>query len=72
MRDNSPSSGSVSRISTARGMLIEFELACASYERALEIRPGDEAATQLLERCRGYLENPPPADWTGVLKLTSK
>lgn len=50
----------------------EFEAACKSYERALELKPDDVAATQLLDRCQGYLKEPPPADWTGVLKLTTK
>ena len=50
----------------------EFEAACESYERALDLRPGNEAATQLLERCRAYIVEPPPADWTGVTKLTTK
>ena len=49
-----------------------FEAACEDYERALELRPGDVAATLMLERCRAYIASPPPDDWTGVQKLTSK
>ncbi|MDF1700234.1 MAG: adenylate/guanylate cyclase domain-containing protein [Planctomycetota bacterium] len=49
-----------------------FDAAVEAYERALASRPGDAAATQLLERCQGYVATPPPADWDGVLKLTSK
>ena len=49
-----------------------FEAACESYERALALKPGDEAATQLLERCRVYAKDEPPVDWTGVVKLTTK
>jgi len=49
-----------------------FEAAVESYTRALALRPADAAAAQLLERCRDCAENPPPADWTGVVKLTTK
>lgn len=49
-----------------------WSAAIGKFEEVLRIRPGDPSATRLLERCREYLHQPPPSDWTGVHQLTSK
>lgn len=35
-------------------------------------RPDDKAAKLLLERCKRFKRNPPPADWDGVWRYTTK
>jgi len=42
------------------------------YKNVLELSPGDQTATIMLERCKLYLENPPPDDWTGIHRIESK
>lgn len=50
----------------------DFEGAAMAFEEALEQRPGDKAASLLAARCRGFLAQPPPDDWSGVEIQTSK
>jgi adenylate cyclase len=50
----------------------QFAEAEACYEKILKIRPDDYLAAMLMERNRGYLREPPPADWNGAYVLTSK
>jgi adenylate cyclase len=42
------------------------------YKNVLELSPGDQPAIMMLERCKSYLENPPPDDWTGIHPIESK
>jgi adenylate cyclase len=42
------------------------------YKNVLELSPGDRPAMIMLERCKYYLENPPPHDWTGIHAIESK
>jgi adenylate cyclase len=42
------------------------------YKIVLELSPGDQPAMIMLERCKAYLENLPPDDWTGVHAIESK
>ena len=42
------------------------------YKRVLELSPSDQPATTMLERCKLYLEDPPPDDWTGIHRIESK
>jgi predicted ATPase/class 3 adenylate cyclase len=50
----------------------EFEAALVLFEQASAEDPDDVVPTLFLERCERYLESPPPADWQGFEKLTSK
>ena len=50
----------------------QFEQAIALFKSVLEALPEDRAAQVLLERCRIYQANPPPANWDGVLTMTHK
>lgn len=60
---------------------------CEAYEHALDAyfarrfddaiellreAPADPPSAALVARCRGYLDEPPPADWDGVFVATSK
>lgn len=50
----------------------KWEEAIEGFERALEIRPEDDASKELIRRCREYLSTPPGAEWDGVHHMTSK
>jgi adenylate cyclase len=50
----------------------DFAGGAAAFEAALGLRPDDEVAARLRERCRGYAAEPPSADWTGVFHATEK
>jgi len=66
--------------SAVRDLTARYETAFAHYQRRefepavalLEQNAGDPPSRVLLERCRGYLDHPPPADWNGSFMLTSK
>jgi adenylate cyclase len=49
-----------------------FAEAATQFEAALAIVPDDGPSMEMLERCRHYVETPPPADWRGDHVLTSK
>ena len=50
----------------------DFPEALKRFEKALEFAPDDGPVLTYVDRCKGYLENPPPADWDGVFQFTSK
>ncbi len=49
-----------------------WEKAMETFREALEIDPDDGPSRAYVERCRQYMENPPPPDWDGVYTLTEK
>ncbi|MEW6515563.1 MAG: adenylate/guanylate cyclase domain-containing protein [candidate division FCPU426 bacterium] len=49
-----------------------FAAARRQLEEALKLRPEDEPARVLVERCRAFSRKRPPKDWDGVTTLTSK
>ncbi|MDR2535417.1 MAG: HAMP domain-containing protein [Treponema sp.] len=49
-----------------------FKEALPYFEKALKILPDDPAASRFEERCRVYIENPPPLDWDGVEIMMEK
>ena len=55
-----------------RYKLMDFQGALQSFEQALGAEPSDGPSKIYAERCRHYLENPPPDDWDGVFVMTSK
>ena len=63
-----------------RELTARYEAAFAHHQRRefvqavalLEQNPGDPPSQVLLARCRGYLSDPPPADWDGSFMFTSK
>jgi adenylate cyclase len=50
----------------------EFKDALACFEEALALTPGDHPCELYTERCRHFLDTPPPADWDGVWTMTTK
>ena len=46
--------------------------ATENYKKVLELSPEDQSAIMMLERCRLYLENQPPDDWTGIHRIENK
>lgn len=49
-----------------------FDDAAARLRVHLARWPADEPARNLLQRCEAYLRVPPPADWDGVFRMTTK
>jgi len=49
-----------------------FEKALRYFEGVKKLLPEDKLAFIYIERCKGYIENPPPKDWNGTEVLTSK
>ena len=49
-----------------------FSEAIGELEKTQVIFPGHRAAQLHIERCQHFCQSPPPADWDGVWKLTSK
>ncbi len=49
-----------------------FERAEALFGEVLALRPGDGAAALMVERCRHYRREAPPADWEGTTALDMK
>ncbi len=50
----------------------DFAGAVALYERILEIKPGDKTSQMLLDRCQGYIAEPPGPDWDGAVTKKTK
>ena len=49
-----------------------WDEACRAFEELSETYPDDGPFKAYLKRCRQFRESPPPPDWDGVYKLTSK
>jgi adenylate cyclase len=50
----------------------EWTEAIRCFQQALEAVPEDGPSRVFIERCREFMETPPPAAWDGVYRLTSK
>jgi adenylate cyclase len=50
----------------------EFTRAIDSFEKALSANAKDKPSTLYLERCRAFMETPPPEDWGGEWIMTEK
>lgn len=50
----------------------DFRGAAEQYQAALRLFPEDKPSALLLDRCREFLNAPPPAQWTGVYVATEK
>jgi adenylate cyclase len=50
----------------------EWTEAIRCFRQALEAVPEDGPSRVFIERCREFMERPPPASWDGVYRLTSK
>jgi len=52
--------------------LMQFAEALECFAKALEIDPEDGPSRVYYDRCRHYIDNPPPEDWDGVFVMTTK
>jgi class 3 adenylate cyclase len=50
----------------------DFQRAAAFFAEVRALLPQDEPSHLLLERCRRFLREPPPAGWTGVVSATPR
>ncbi|HOJ50101.1 MAG TPA: tetratricopeptide repeat protein [Spirochaetota bacterium] len=50
----------------------KFEEALKEFEKCIEIQPEDGPSQLYLERCKQYIQSPPPADWDGVFVMKTK
>ncbi len=50
----------------------DFRTAESRFLQALEIDPEDGPSRVYLERCREFIENPPPQGWDGVYVMKTK
>ncbi|HSV55916.1 MAG TPA: hypothetical protein VLH39_02265 [Magnetospirillaceae bacterium] len=52
--------------------LMKFQEAGSLFQEALRIDPADGPSRIYLERCRQYVQEPPPEDWDGVFVMKTK
>jgi len=50
----------------------EWPEAISSYQRILALEPDDGPAKTFIQRCERFRQTPPPAEWDGVYRLTTK
>ena len=50
----------------------DFEAAIQAFESALALAPEDGPSKVYVQRCRDYINDPPPTDWDGVYTLKTK
>ncbi|MDH5560114.1 MAG: CHASE2 domain-containing protein [Deltaproteobacteria bacterium] len=50
----------------------DFKKAMETFQKALAIIATDGPSQTYVERCAEFVKEPPPADWDGVYRLTSK
>ncbi|MCE2950649.1 MAG: adenylate/guanylate cyclase domain-containing protein [Alphaproteobacteria bacterium] len=50
----------------------DWEGSIALYEQVLMKKPKDPVAILYIERCKAFINEPPPEDWDGVLHLHTK
>ena len=49
-----------------------FAEAKKMFQAILEEYPDDGPSALYVERCEGYEKSPPPEDWDGVFRMTTK
>ncbi len=50
----------------------EFAKAITLFEKVMTILKDDFLAQMYIERCKKYIQDPPPQDWNGVFVMTTK
>lgn len=50
----------------------DFAAAITDFEDALAIHPGDQPSRIFIDRCKHFLDQPPPGSWDGVWRLKEK
>ncbi|MCB1156825.1 MAG: tetratricopeptide repeat protein [Leptospiraceae bacterium] len=49
-----------------------FDKALQAFQKAASIRPDDGPSKVYIERCKEYIQEPPPEDWDGVYVMKTK
>ena len=52
--------------------LMNFDKALEYFTQALAVDPDDGPSKVYEQRCKVYIESPPPEDWDGVFVMTTK
>lgn len=52
--------------------VMDFPGALQHFIEALRVDPDDGPSKVYYQRCKHYIENPPPEDWDGVFVMTTK
>jgi len=52
--------------------LMKFDVAKDLFAKALSVDPEDGPSKEYFDRCKRYLQNPPPEDWDGVSVMKTK
>lgn len=50
----------------------EFSSAIGYFMECLKIDPDDGPSKVYVERCKEYIQSPPPQDWDGVFEMKTK
>ncbi|HNI25066.1 MAG TPA: adenylate/guanylate cyclase domain-containing protein, partial [Leptospiraceae bacterium] len=50
----------------------KWQKAVSSFEKARSMNPSDINSESFIKRCSLYIQTPPPEDWDGVFRMTSK
>lgn len=50
----------------------EFEKALEFFEQGLELVPDDRPSAVMRDRCKEYMQNPPPDNWNGAFVMRTK
>ena len=50
----------------------QFAQAFVAFETLLAVTPHDRAALRHRDACHVYMDNPPPPNWDGVVRMTEK
>lgn len=50
----------------------EFTKAIALFKKAEKLNPEDKAPEVFIERCNKFIKDPPAADWSGVMTMSTK
>lgn len=51
---------------------MKWDDAISAFQKVFEIRPNDLTSKMYIKRCRTLAQSPPPSDWNGVFKMTTK
>jgi adenylate cyclase len=51
---------------------MKWSEAITAFQEIYRRNPMDRPSQMLLERCRNFVVNPPPGDWSGVIELLEK
>ena len=50
----------------------DFQGGMQYFEKALEFKPNDGPSQMYIQRCKDYIQSPPPSNWDGVYVMKTK